>query len=293
MSARLYDSFFAGEVKPALGSQCLVDAHPWKAARHHARRIAATRRRSRARAFSTGYTSMFPFLTRTVISGPDSLFALTDVAALLRDELERVEEHAARQRNGHALVLQACAANLDLAVNTRHLGAVRLHAERERLAGDVACAPGALPWEDDAFRLIVVQHASDVLPSDRLVEELARVLAPAGVLLWFALNPWSPWMAWLHWQARSGLPLPFPVHADFARRRLLKAQLAPVSIDHLGPCWPRQGRSRFLPLNLLRGAYLLTASKQHSVLTPLRPRLVRERASMRPRLAAPSHRSRA
>ncbi len=42
----------------------------------------------------------------------------------------------------------------------------------------------------------------------------------------------------------------------------------------------------------LRGAYLLTASKQRAVLTPLRPRLVRqrERVAIRP-LASPSHRA--
>lgn len=232
-----------------------------------------------------------------MITGPDSPFALADTAALLRDELGRVAEHAVRQPNGQALVLQACAANRDLGVDTRHLSAVRVHVERDGLGGDVRCAPAALPWEDEAFRLIVAQHAGDALPADGFVEELARVLAPGGVLLWFALNPWSPWLAWMHWHARSGLPLPHAVPADVARRRLLKTQLAPVSVDYLGACWPARGSPsalhRLRALTPLRGAYLLTASKQRAVLTPLRPRPVRERSVIGPRLATPSHRARA
>lgn len=231
-----------------------------------------------------------------MITGPDSLFALPDAVDLLRVELERASEHAARQPNGHALVLQACAASRALEVRTRHLHAVRLHAAGDRLAGDAVCTADALPWEDEAFRLIVVQHVADVLPSDALVDELARVLAPGGVLLWFGLNPWSPWLAWLHWQARRGLPLPHPSQADAARRRLLRRQLAPVSVDYLGACWPHRGSGSMLHdlrlLTPLRGAYLLTASKQRAVLTPLRPRLLRqrERVVIRP-LASPSHRA--
>lgn len=228
-----------------------------------------------------------------MIASPDSLFALPDFAALLRDELERVGEHAARQPHGRALLLQACAANRELAVDTRHLAPVRAHVERDRLAGDLVCAPAALPLEDETFRLILVQHVSDALPTEGFVEELARLLAPGGVLLWFALNPWSPWLAWLHWQARRGLPLPHPIHADLARRRLLRRQLAPVSVDYLGACWPQRGASSALHrsrlLTPLRGAYLLTASKQRAVLTPLRPRLVRERVAIG--LASPSHRA--
>ncbi len=41
----------------------------------------------------------------------------------------------------------------------------------------------------------------------------------------------------------------------------------------------------------MRGAYLLTASKQRAVLTPLRPRFARERMRIHPQLATPSHRA--
>ena len=231
-----------------------------------------------------------------MITGPDNLFALPDLQGLLHEELDGVAEHAARQPHGRALLLQAGAANRELAVDTRHLVAVRQHVEANRLGGDVICAADALPWEDDAFRLVLVQHAADVLPArGRLIDELTRVLAPGGVLLWYGLNPWSPWLVWMHWQARRGLALPRTLPAEIARRRLLRRQLAPVSIDYVGACWPQRGERSAVGaarwLARMRGAYLLTASKQRAVLTPLRPRLVRERTSMHPQLALPSRRA--
>jgi SAM-dependent methyltransferase len=234
-----------------------------------------------------------------VITGPDNLFALPQLDALLREELARVTRQAARQPAGRALLVQACATNRELAADTRHLVGVRVHAERDLLRGDVACAADALPWEDDTFQLVLAQHAGDVLPNGiALIDELARVLAPGGTLLWFGLNPWSPWLAWIHWQARSGMPLPRAMHVDAARKRMQGGKLAAHAPDYLGACWPQPSgqpsgihRSRlFAPL---RNAYLIAASKQRAVLTPLRPRLVRERerAAIRPQLATPSRRA--
>jgi SAM-dependent methyltransferase len=232
-----------------------------------------------------------------VITGPDNLFSLRDLGALLREELARVPLHAARLPAGRALLLQPCVANRALVADTRHLAAVRIHADQEILRGDVACAADALPWEDDAFQLVLAQHVGDVLPNGgALIDELARVLAPGGTLLWFGLNPWSPWLAWIHWQARSGMPVPRVVHADAARKRMHGCHLVAAAPDYLGTCWPQKAgepgrihRGRLLAP--LRNAFLIAASKQRSVLTPLRPRLVRERTAIRPHLAAPSRRA--
>jgi SAM-dependent methyltransferase len=233
-----------------------------------------------------------------VITGPDNPFALPEVEPLLREELVRVPALAARQPNGRALVLQACAANRELAADTRHLVAVRMHADERELRGDVVAAANALPWEDEAFHLVVVQHAGDVLAGpDVLVDELARVLAPGGTLLWFGLNPWSPWMAWLRWQARRGLLLPRAGSVDALRRHLLQGQLSPGRSETLGSFWPARdaetAATRGGAFGLLRGAWSLTASKQRAVLTPLRRRPLRERVAVQPPLAAPSRRVRA
>lgn len=233
-----------------------------------------------------------------MITGPDNLFALPDVDALLREELARLPMHAAREPAGHALLVQACATNRGLSADTRHLRSVRVHVEQGGLRGDVSCAGEALPWESEAFRLVLVQHAGDVLSNPAgFIDEIERVLAPGGALLWYGLNPWSPWQAWIHWQTRRGLSTPRMVQADVVRRHLAKRQLMPAAAETIGTCWPHAG-TRPLAwhaslLAPLRGAYLIVAAKQRSVLTPLRPHASRERAAIRPQLATPSRRARA
>ncbi len=231
-----------------------------------------------------------------MITGSDTLFSLPDLDALLREELARVPHHAARLPGGRALVVQACAANRVLPLDTRHLRAVRLHADQDLLRGDAVCTGDAMPWEDDAFQLVVVQHAgAHWSPLNGLIEECSRVLAPGGTLLWFGLNPWSPWLAWIHWQVRLGMPLPRAAHADALRRRMHDGQLATSALEYFGSCWP--GTGLFAPLRRsplvspLRGAYLIPASKPRSVLIPLRQRFARERPAMRPQLATPSRRA--
>jgi len=233
-----------------------------------------------------------------VIPGPDNPFALPEFAVLLREELAQASADAARAAVGQVLLLQPCAASRASGFGARHSGIVHLHADRGGLRGDVACDADALPFEDDAFPLVVAQHVGDVLPGGGgFVDELARVLAPGGTLLWYGLSPWSPWLAWIHWQARLGLSVPRVQHADMVRRELLKRGLAAVGSDHLGSCWPTRGEPsrvhRTALLAPLRAAYRIAASKQRAVLTPLRPRRARARVAMQPHLASPSTRARA
>jgi SAM-dependent methyltransferase len=228
----------------------------------------------------------------------ESLYALPEIRAVLREELGLVREHAARQPAGRALLLRPHATARDLGADVAHLAATELHVEEGRFGGDVACAPSGLPFEDAAFRLVLAQHAGDALPDDTLAAELARVLAPGGVLLWHAFNPWSPWLAWIHWQTRGGAAPQF-ANAETQRRRFLRARLAPVSLRYVGACWPtrRDGaigddgaRSRILAP--LRGAYLLVALKQHAALIPMRPRRRRASVAFGTRLAGtPSQRA--
>jgi SAM-dependent methyltransferase len=231
------------------------------------------------------------------------LFALPEVSALLREELDGLPAHAARQPSGRALLLQPHAAARALPADLAHLAALRLHAAGEALAGDIVCATRALPIEDESFQLVFAQHVGDVLPGDNgLVEEIARVLAPGGLLLWSGFNPWSPWLAWIHWRTRGGGAVPQALNADALRRRLIRSRLAPVAVDYLGTCWPKRGGAavdddtserRFARLlSPLRGAYLLAARKQRAVLTPLRPRAKRNGVALNPRLAGtPSQRA--
>ena len=228
------------------------------------------------------------------------MFDLPEIETLLRAELALLPTHAVRQPGGRALLLRPGAAAQSLPADTRQLRPTSLHADGDILRGDVVCAPGALPWEDESFQLVFAQHVGDVLPDSGLVEELARVMAPGSLLLWFGFNPWSPWLAWMHWRTRGGDSVPQTRHADSVRRRMQRSQLATVALDYMGSCWPRanaapvvqDGAPRHQWLAPLRGSYLLTARKQRAVLTPLRPRAQRTNIALGARFAGtPSQRA--
>jgi len=238
-----------------------------------------------------------------VTSAPESLFDLPEILATLREELGVLPTHAARQPAGRALILQPGAAARAVPLDVRHLVPTRLHVDGELLRGDVVCSPRALPWEDESFQLVLAQHLGDALPvqSDP-IEEIARVMAPGSLLLWFGFNPWSPWLAWMHWRARGGLTLPQTANMDGLRRRFARAQLASAGSEYFGTAWPRRvakgpttesaSSGSVSKLTVLRCAYLVCARKQRAVLTPLRPRAPRANVALGTRLAGtPSHRA--
>jgi SAM-dependent methyltransferase len=221
---------------------------------------------------------------------------------MLREELDVLPAHAARQSGGRALLMQPDAAAHALPVDVRHLAATRLHASGGALAGDVVCSARALPMEDESFQMVFAQHIGDAQPDDGLVEEIARVMAPGGLLLWSGFNPWSPWLAWINWHTRGSSAVPQALNADALRRRLLRSRLAPVALDYLGTVWPRRNPDaertgadndrRVRLLAPLRGTYLLAARKHRAVLTPLRPRAKRSGVALGTRLAGtPSQRA--
>ena len=229
-----------------------------------------------------------------VIAVADNLFALAEFDALLREELVDAVAFAANHPAGRALAIHACAANRGLPIDLRHPLTLRLHVERERLAGDVACAPEALPFENETFQFLLVQHAGDVLAEcDDLARECARVLLPGGTLLWYGLNRWSPWVAWLRWRSR-GIRAPNAVTAESMRRRLVRSGLAAGTPAHVGKCWPGAARVQGVERDGLaapmRSAWSIVATKRREVLTPLRPRH-RRRIAISPSLAAPSRRA--
>jgi SAM-dependent methyltransferase len=235
-----------------------------------------------------------------VRAATESLFALPEILAMLREELGVLPAHAARQPGGRALLLHPDAAAYALPADIRHLAATRLYAKGTALAGDVVCSPRALPMEDESFQMVFAQHIGDAQPEDGLVEEIARVMAPGGLLLWSGFNPWSPWLAWIHWHTRGGGAVPPAVNADALRRRLLRSRLAPVALDYLGTIWPQRNTDaergddnrRVRLLAPLRGTYLLAARKHRAVLTPLRPRAKRSGVALGTRLAGtPSQRA--
>jgi len=221
---------------------------------------------------------------------------LPEVRALLRMQQARITSEASLRPHGHALVLRARADARANPVDTRHLLPVRQHVEGGGLSGDASCHPQALCWHDAAFQLVVVQHAGEALGAcDGLLPELARVLAPGGILLWFGLNPCSPWLARLRWTRPSGtVRAPQAVTAGAVRRRLLAEHLSAMRVEWLGPWWrdggPADAGHRPAP-GPLRAAYLLRAVRQQSAAIPLRVSPSRAAAASAGPLAVPSRRA--
>ncbi len=127
------------------------------------------------------------------------------------------------------------------------------------VAGCVRAQIGALPFVDDCWPRVVLQHALDVRgePLD-LLREAARILAPGGEMLLFGFNPLSPWI-WRQWSGQPAFRrcvrphLPGRLGALAERLGLLTIELRGFgpklggAIDHLG-----QGGGRARALYVLR-----------------------------------------
>ena len=146
-----------------------------------------------------------------------------------------------------------------------------------RLRGGLTCTPSGLPLASESCKLIVVQHVFEHIDdADRCAGEIARVLAPDGMLAISGFNSTSLWRPWLSRKAgQAGLSL----HFGSARR--CAAHLNEQGIDTLQTCyagtwtpWSSQAPSDPATHLLARlcGSWVLLARKRRSVLTPLRPR---------------------
>lgn len=169
------------------------------------------------------------------------------------------------------LYLRPCAsAPADLSGNML-LSVLRLHGDGEQFDGDLRCEGWRLPVSDDSMSLVYVLHALDCQEDPgALLAEIARVLAPEGMLVLVGLNPFSPWL--LHWIGRG----PRLRAAGPMRARIAQHGLQVYRRTGLGPVWPGasalqrcvdgNGADWFAPL---RAGYALLARKRRGGFTPL------------------------
>lgn len=142
-----------------------------------------------------------------------------------------------------------------------------LHPSGRAWAGTVRCAL-PLPLASESVGVAVLQHPpfqGQALAA--VLQECARVLAPGGRLLLFALNPLAPY----RWRWRAG-----GMHAVEPltwRRRLRRSGLTPVPLSQgVGPSWRVEPAAAVQVGAGLRAAYLLHAQKRHWPATPIRLR---------------------
>ncbi|HEV2623133.1 MAG TPA: methyltransferase domain-containing protein [Frateuria sp.] len=151
---------------------------------------------------------------------------------------------------------------------------VHLHLDGNRCGGDLhARTDEPLPFLDDAFGLVLLNHAVEVARDPQvLLREAARVLAPGGMLALTGMHPASGWLPWLLWRARAGVNPESPLRIG---RWLRSAELNVERVQRVGPLWPS---SATVPHHggPLGGGYLLIARKRRQATAPirLRPRAI-------------------
>lgn len=220
-----------------------------------------------------------------------SIFARPELAALARDELALLPAYARRQPSCRALIVYPHVSARALPLDLPAWQVTRLHVEDGRLQGDSSCEPDHLPWPEDSFDLVQVQHAADVLePIEAFVDEIGRVLRPGGVVLWSGLNALGSWRSWCRLRSGASLPL---LPAGALRRLLDRSGLAIEDSYHVGRFWPRSaaaGDRAASAVDVFRAAWVLAARKRRANLTLLARR--NARPAVPARLAAvPSRRA--
>lgn len=145
----------------------------------------------------------------------------------------------------------------------------------------------AMPFVDEAFELVWLRHALEVVDTPHvIVREAVRVLAPGGVLVVTGVHPLSAWSPWFYWMTRGQAPR--RLLAPMTLRRLLQDDgLELTCQQRIGRAWPA-GRQSGVGGSCVGGGYVLVASKPSVILTPLRVRGLPLAATATTRLATPS-----
>ena len=168
----------------------------------------------------------------------------------------------------------------------------------QTLRGSLSCAPSELPFASESCKLVVVQHLFERLDDPgSCTSEIARVLAPEGVLLVLGFNPLSLWWPWLAGTAqRARLPLRIRSAQALATMiggqgiDVLQTRYSGAFLPWSAPTVETKGAVGSTPFARLRGGWLLLARKRRSALTPLRLRRDARELARSPRLAPGAHR---
>lgn len=194
---------------------------------------------------------------------------IRQICALLLPKLEARFGYFALQINGEWFEQRL----LDLSrVNNRYLlgrgDAAAIVSERE-----------SLPIASDSVDLVILPHVlSESADAHAVLREVERILVPEGQVIIIDLDPWTVWGSWQQVIMRD---------ARFYSQRRVKEGLSVLGFETTG-CdavpmlgvnvsrylagWPKSDKLLNLFASLLRGCYVLTATKKVTAVTPMKQR---------------------
>lgn len=200
------------------------------------------------------------------------------VASLQRAESGVLARTLAGQAGAHGLYMSI---NEHLSLDWPRMACMtRLRLAGDRWHGDVlARADEALPFSDESFRLVVLEHVLEwwTPHAASLLGEAARVLEPEGYLAVTGFHPFSLWAPWLLCRARLRPMLTAP---GWVRQCLAARGFDILQVRRCGAALPvAAARSENAWLG---GAFVLTARKQQTAIMSLKPiRRVRQESGKR------------
>jgi SAM-dependent methyltransferase len=198
----------------------------------------------------------------------DDIYASAPMCRLRQEQVRSLSADVQRCSGTHALLLTAAAG--DVPPSSPLLGCwMTLHFNKGRYTGDLtAAASEPLPFIDDAFQLVMIQHVLEVASAPvAVLDDALRMLAPGGLLVITGLHPISAWSPWFWWRGRRTVQrLHFPLGLN---GKLLGAGMDVERLARVGRSWPARPSTLGLPENIFGGGFVLVARKRRHTTTRL------------------------
>ena len=208
-----------------------------------------------------------------MLQGRGDIYVSAPLRRLLDAQMREVRPDLKRCAGTHALMISA--SQQDLPPGLPMLGCwASLCVGAGRYGGDaVAALNEPLPFVDEAFELVLLRHAQEVVPVAReWLAEVLRTLAPGGLLVITGVHPISAWVPWFYWRSRAPKPV-LRMPGELSRAM----QAAGVEIERVrrvGRIWPGAASVPLARSNWWGGGYVLIARKRRRAVTPLRIKAV-------------------
>jgi SAM-dependent methyltransferase len=218
------------------------------------------------------------------------IYASAPLRRLLDDQMRAMAPDLQRCFGAHALLVGAAA---DDGPPARSMFScwTRLRVDNSRYLGDLQAATDEpLPFVDDAFELVMLRHALEVVAEpSALLADAIRVLAPGGVLVLTGVHPLSGWAPWFYWRARgTRLVLQLPLRLG---QIVQGGGLDIERTRRVGRFWPGTTATSSAGISAWGGGYVLIARKRHRAATPLRIKPVPMRVPANSQLSPGTRRS--